>query len=109
MPGMRLATFEPAMPTTPNGSNFTTFWLAGEKSRPRRSSPKLPIRLTVERRWKNLPVGLVLPLSASTSDSSQKPALRPPPRSSTPRKPRRPVDRPPLFIVTLLDRLLFFT
>src|SRR5256885_1571733 len=79
---------------------------AGEKSRPRRTSPKLPIRLIVERRWKNFPVELKVPVSALTSDSSQKPAFRPPPRSSTPRKPKRPDDRPLLFIVRLLGRLL---
>ncbi|MDT4831040.1 hypothetical protein FQZ97_645290 [compost metagenome] len=80
------------MPVSPNGSNCSSFITVAVLSRPRRSSPKLPARLTVERRVKfDTPVA---PSSFVIGASSQKLADRPPPRSSTPRKPRRLELRP---------------
>src|SRR3989344_658080 len=90
-------------PFVPNGPNTVRFQNGGVYSRPRRTSPKPPFRLTVERRLKVKPPPpvtplapwlLVLvvppePLSLFTPASSQNEADMPPPRSSTPRKPRR--------------------
>ncbi len=69
----------------------------GVKSRPRRTSPKLPERLTVDWRVKSKPELWLapLPVSLSTCPSSQKLAARPSPRSSLPRKPSRLVEFSP--------------
>jgi hypothetical protein len=66
------------------------------KSRPRRASPKPPISDTVERRFQKRPASVCVPVSTLKPCSSQKPARRPPPRSSAPRTPRRLELMPPL-------------
>ena len=81
------------MPVSPNAWKVSRFWYEGVLSRPRRTSPKLPITLTVERRSNLKPEP---PSSTFRPPSSQKPAFRPFPRSSTPRKPRRLLELPPL-------------
>jgi len=77
------------MPVAPKTSTSSTHVCPGTLSRPRQSLPRPSLgRLTVEQRCqKRLEFGV--PVSAWTCDSSQKPAFRPPPRSSTPRKPAR--------------------
>lgn len=80
MPSMVNAMVWPT-PLVRNGSKISVLRNVAESSRPRRTSPKLPIRLTVERRLKVSPppVPLPPPTSGSMPASSQKPAFSPPP------------------------------
>src|SRR5688572_24441607 len=59
-----------------------------ESRRPMANAPQPPARLTYELRY-GLAAVLTPPVSAAIPNSKPKPALRPPPRSSTPLKPRR--------------------
>ncbi|MNT12455.1 hypothetical protein D3C72_1473810 [compost metagenome] len=107
-PGMPRMVNAPVPPTplVRNGSKISVLRKVAESSRPRRTSPKLPSRLTVERRLKPrplVPAALPAPVSESRPASSQKPAFRSPPRSSVPRKPRRLMLAPPVARPTLLD------
>src|SRR6218665_291691 len=83
-------------PVVPNGSNAVRFVNWGVYSRPRRTSPKPPPRLTVERRlnarpppplelaWLLVAVAVPVPSSLFTPASIQNEADRPPPISSPP-------------------------
>src|SRR6218665_3761974 len=104
-------------PFVPNGSNAGKFVNWGAESRPRRTSPKPPPGLPVDRglnarpppplelAWLLVSVAVPVPSSLFTPASIQNEADRPPPMSSVPRKPRRLPPMPELVSWDLLERL----
>src|SRR5688500_20231664 len=93
-------------PHVPNGSKIDKFQNEGFRSRPRRSSPQPPGRLTVERRCQTVPDALMLPESGFSAVSSHAPAFMPPPRPSSVRKPRREFANPSVLSCTAFELAL---